>query len=74
LITALAAATAAPAEAITGNPLEYKKELARRRKAQRIPESEYTDGPEGLKYYDVEVGSCCAMWHVWRASVPSDRP
>eukprot|EP00775_Hariotina_reticulata_P010263 gene10263-10422_t len=43
------------AEAITGNPLGFKKELANKRR--KIPESEYKDGPEGLKYYDITVGS-----------------
>lgn len=31
------------------------KELARKRR--KIPESEYKDGPEGLKYYDLVVGA-----------------
>lgn len=43
------------ADAITSNPLEYKKELARKRR--KIPESEFSDGPEGLKYYDLVVGT-----------------
>eukprot|EP00878_Enallax_costatus_P005444 GHUV01005715.1.p1 GENE.GHUV01005715.1~~GHUV01005715.1.p1 ORF type:complete len:238 (+),score=61.20 GHUV01005715.1:112-825(+) len=47
--------TADQAGAITGNPLGFKKELAKRRR--KIPESEYSDGPEGLKYYDITVGS-----------------
>lgn len=52
---AMAGLVATPAaEAISGSPLEYKKELARRRR--KVPESEYKDGPQGLKIYDVEVG------------------
>eukprot|EP00195_Chlamydomonas_chlamydogama_P005727 CAMPEP_0202902694 /NCGR_PEP_ID=MMETSP1392-20130828/17006_1 /ASSEMBLY_ACC=CAM_ASM_000868 /TAXON_ID=225041 /ORGANISM="Chlamydomonas chlamydogama, Strain SAG 11-48b" /LENGTH=223 /DNA_ID=CAMNT_0049589501 /DNA_START=1 /DNA_END=672 /DNA_ORIENTATION=- len=35
--------------------LDYKKELARRRR--KIPESEFSDGPEGLKFYDIVAGS-----------------
>jgi hypothetical protein len=31
------------------------QELARRRK--KVPESEFTDGPEGLKIYDIVVGA-----------------
>lgn len=33
----------------------HTQELARRRR--KIPESEYKDGPEGLKYYDLVVGA-----------------
>lgn len=61
LVLALTAALAGQlsnadvAAAITGNPLEYKKELARKRR--KIPESEFSDGPDGLKYYDIVVGS-----------------
>ncbi|GIL49034.1 hypothetical protein Vafri_5516 [Volvox africanus] len=46
---------APPATALgTGDPLNYKKELARRRR--KIPEEEYKQGPMGLKYYDIEEG------------------
>lgn len=31
------------------------QELANKRR--KIPESEYSDGPEGLKYYDITVGN-----------------
>lgn len=31
-----------------------KQELARRRR--KVPESEYTDGPQGIKFYDIEEG------------------
>eukprot|EP00879_Flechtneria_rotunda_P015960 GHRR01016692.1.p1 GENE.GHRR01016692.1~~GHRR01016692.1.p1 ORF type:complete len:236 (+),score=63.01 GHRR01016692.1:755-1462(+) len=41
-------------EAISGNPLGFKKELTKRRR--KIPESEYSAGPEGLKYYDITTG------------------
>jgi FKBP-type peptidyl-prolyl cis-trans isomerase len=51
----LAAAAPGPASAMTGNPLEYKKELKRRRR--KIDESEYTEGPKGLKIYDIVVGT-----------------
>ncbi|GAX75899.1 hypothetical protein CEUSTIGMA_g3342.t1 [Chlamydomonas eustigma] len=34
--------------------IDYKKELARRRR--KIPEEEYTEGPDGLKYFDIVVG------------------
>jgi FKBP-type peptidyl-prolyl cis-trans isomerase len=27
------------------------------RKRRKIPESEYRDGPDGLKYYDLTVGA-----------------
>ncbi|KAF8072866.1 FKBP16-4 [Scenedesmus sp. PABB004] len=52
-----AAQLAAPARAgaITSNPLGFKKELAKKRR--KIPESEYSDGPEGLKLFDITVGS-----------------
>ncbi|MEW5298493.1 MAG: hypothetical protein WDW36_001609 [Sanguina aurantia] len=43
------------AQAFSGNPLEYKKELKNRKR--KVPESEYTDGPDGLKIYDIEVGT-----------------
>ncbi|WIA08928.1 hypothetical protein OEZ86_011517 [Tetradesmus obliquus] len=42
------------AEAIGGNPLDYKKELARKRR--KIPLEEFSDGPQGLKFYDITVG------------------
>eukprot|EP00884_Botryococcus_braunii_P020563 jgi/Botrbrau1/7190/Bobra.0300s0020.1 len=32
----------------------FKKDLSPRKR--KIPESEFTDGPEGLKYYDIKVG------------------
>ncbi|GFR53057.1 hypothetical protein Agub_g15732 [Astrephomene gubernaculifera] len=38
----------------TGDPLNYKKELARRRR--KIPEEEFTEGPMGLKVYDIQEG------------------
>lgn len=47
--------TADVAEAITSNPLEFKKELARKRR--KIPEEEFKDGLDGLKYYDLVVGA-----------------
>eukprot|EP00882_Tetradesmus_deserticola_P005410 GHRQ01005693.1.p1 GENE.GHRQ01005693.1~~GHRQ01005693.1.p1 ORF type:complete len:239 (+),score=53.13 GHRQ01005693.1:48-764(+) len=43
------------AEAIGGNPLDYKKELARKRR--KIPLEDYSEGPQGLKYYDITVGA-----------------
>ncbi|GLC42927.1 hypothetical protein PLESTF_001704800 [Pleodorina starrii] len=44
-----------PADALgVGDPLNYKKELARRRR--KIPEEEYKDGPMGLRYFDIEEG------------------
>ncbi|KAF6266824.1 hypothetical protein COO60DRAFT_15796 [Scenedesmus sp. NREL 46B-D3] len=43
------------AEAIGGNPLDYKKELARKRR--KIPLEDYSEGPQGLKYYDITMGS-----------------
>ncbi|KAI8477222.1 MAG: hypothetical protein J3K34DRAFT_398719 [Monoraphidium minutum] len=46
-------AAAGPAAAIDGNP--FKKDLTKRRR--KIPESEYTDGPQGLKYYDLVAGT-----------------
>ncbi|KXZ50717.1 hypothetical protein GPECTOR_15g401 [Gonium pectorale] len=50
-----AVAQAPPANALgTGDPLNYKKDLARRRR--KIPEEEFKDGPLGLKYYDFEEG------------------
>ena len=44
-------ATCAPAHALPG----FKKDLNKRRKA-KIPESEFKEGPQGLKYYDVVLG------------------
>ncbi|PNH05901.1 Peptidyl-prolyl cis-trans isomerase FKBP16-4, chloroplastic [Tetrabaena socialis] len=44
-----------PASALSvGDPTNYKKELARRRR--KIPEEDFTDGPLGLKFYDIEEG------------------
>ncbi|KAG2454353.1 hypothetical protein HYH02_001378 [Chlamydomonas schloesseri] len=45
---------AAQALDYTGDPLNYRKELARRRR--KIPEEEFKEGPEGLKYYDITEG------------------
>lgn len=43
------------AQAIDTNPFSFKKTVnARRRK---IADEEFSDGPRGLKYYDVEVGT-----------------
>lgn len=42
-----------PAAAISYGA-DYKKELARRRR--KIPEEDFKDGPDGLKYYDVVDG------------------
>lgn len=41
------------ASAIDGNP--FKKELKKRRR--KIPDSEFKDGPEGLRYYDMVEGA-----------------
>ncbi|KAK9816576.1 hypothetical protein WJX72_002142 [[Myrmecia] bisecta] len=47
----VSALQAAPAEA-----LGFKKDLKKTRRV-KVPESEYKDGPQGLKYYDVVPGS-----------------
>lgn len=44
-------APCAPVHALPG----FKKDLNKRRKA-KIPESEFKEGPQGLKYYDVVLG------------------
>ncbi|KAL4447411.1 hypothetical protein ABPG75_004630 [Micractinium tetrahymenae] len=52
---ALAASSATgvqEAQALPG----FKKDLTNKRKL-KVPESEYLDGPDGLKYYDVVVGT-----------------
>lgn len=36
-------------------PFKQTQELARKRR--KIPESEYKDGPDGLRYYDLVVGT-----------------
>jgi len=43
---------AQPAQALPG----FRKDLVSKRK-RKVPESEFTDGPEGLRFYDVEVGN-----------------
>jgi FKBP-type peptidyl-prolyl cis-trans isomerase len=43
------------AAAIDGNP--FKKDLTKRRRRAKIPEEDFADGPEGLKYYDVIEGA-----------------
>lgn len=52
---ALAASSTAgvqQAQALPG----FKKDLTNKRKV-KVPESEYTDGPDGLKFYDVTIGT-----------------
>lgn len=52
VLAASSAAGVQEAQALPG----FKKDLTNKRKL-KVPESEYSDGPEGLKYYDVEVGT-----------------
>ncbi|KAK9806053.1 hypothetical protein WJX73_009418 [Symbiochloris irregularis] len=37
--------------------LGFQKDLKKNRRGKEIPESEFKDGPQGLKYYDVSVGT-----------------
>lgn len=45
----------APQAAPPLHPPLLAQELARKRR--KIPESEFKDGPDGLKYYDIVVGA-----------------
>ncbi|KAL4427445.1 hypothetical protein ABPG77_000734 [Micractinium sp. CCAP 211/92] len=51
-LAASSAACVHEAHALPG----FKKDLTNKRKL-KVPESEYTEGPDGLKYYDVVVGT-----------------
>ncbi len=42
-------------QAILFGPSPYLQELARRRR--KIPIEEFSDGPQGLKYYDIVSGA-----------------
>lgn len=57
-------APCAPAHALPG----FKKDLNKRRKA-KIPESEFKEGPQGLKYYDVVLGKGAEVKEGVRAVV-----
>ena len=47
--------TPLPATALTTSDLGFKKDLTNKRR-RTTPEELFTDGPQGLKYYDVVVG------------------
>ncbi|CAL5222332.1 g4680 [Coccomyxa viridis] len=53
-----------PAAALPG----FKKDLNKRKKG-RVPESEFKDGPQGLKYYDVVLGKGTEVQEGARAVV-----
>ncbi|PNW70762.1 hypothetical protein CHLRE_17g733250v5 [Chlamydomonas reinhardtii] len=55
-LAAAGAVQAPPAQALeyTTDPLNYKKELARRRR--KIPEEDFKEGERGIKYYDITEG------------------
>lgn len=55
LVVTAGAALAAPAAHAADLP-GFKKDLTSKRKL-KIPEEEYSDGPDGLKFYDVVVGT-----------------
>ncbi len=57
-------ASCAPAHALPG----FKKDLNKRRKA-KVPESEFKEGPQGLKYYDVVLGKGAEVREGARAVV-----
>ncbi|KAL6764442.1 FKBP-type peptidyl-prolyl cis-trans isomerase [Haematococcus lacustris] len=57
-----------PATAYTG--LDYKQEMARRRK--KIPESEFREGPSGLKLYDIIEGTGAEVQTGQRVAVHYD--
>ena len=57
-------APCAPVHALPG----FKKDLKKRRKA-KIPESEFKEGPQGLKYYDVVLGKGAEIREGARAVV-----
>lgn len=56
LLLALAPAAILPTAAPDAHALPgFQKDLTNKRRA-KIPEEDYSDGPEGLKFYDVVVG------------------
>lgn len=64
VVTALEASTnTARAAELPG----FKKDLTSKRKL-KIPEEDYSDGPEGLKYYDIVIGTGCACCCVDKTS------
>ena len=46
----------APRDTLLHNPCPAPQDLSNKRRLN-VPESEYKEGPEGLKFYDVIVGS-----------------
>lgn len=53
LLAAVSSTQASPAQAYAG--LDYKQEMARRRK--KIPIEDFEDGPSGIKLYDIIKGT-----------------
>ncbi len=56
LVTAASTATLLTPQASQAELPGFKKDLTNKRRL-KIPEEDYSDGPDGLKYYDVVVGT-----------------